>query len=92
MGFQSDKGDQSVEDIRVLPERHLPDDRLRILHNQALRYIAHHLRNTRHNDDVAHVDGVVARLEINGKDDRSERESDLPYTLHVRFALAVTTQ
>ena len=92
MGFQSGKSDQSVENVRLLSERHLSHDRLRILHKPALWHIARHLRHTCRNDDVAHVDGTMVRLEINGENDRSEREFDLPYTLHVRFALAITSQ
>lgn len=92
MGFQSYKSDQSVEDVRLLPERHLSDDRLRILHKPTLRHIARHLRHTCRNNDVAHVDGTMAGLEINRENDRSECEFDLSYTLHVRFALAITSQ
>lgn len=92
MGLQGGKRVQSAKEVQMLPERHLPDDRVRVHYKSTLRYNAHYVHNTCNSDDVAHANRALVGLEIDGENGHRRCELDLPYDLYIRFTLAVTSQ
>lgn len=91
MGLQIIKRVQSIEEIQVLPKRYVPNDRLRIFIEQTSRYHAHHVHHTSCIVDVAHVNRIMAGLEIDRKNGCRQYESNLSYALPVRFTLAAAS-
>ena len=64
MGLQNSERVQSAEEVQMLPERHVPDDRVRVHYKSTLWYNAHHVYNACNSNDVAHADRTLVGLEI----------------------------
>lgn len=92
MGFQSSKRVQSAKEVQMLPERHLPDDRVRVHYKSTLWYNAHYVHHTCNSNDVAYANRTLVGLEIDGENSYRWCEFDLPYALYIRFTLAITSQ